>query len=135
LPILHVLDADNFTVRERLPLPENLAGRSILSSDGETLYAASDSGAVILPIGSLDLVPRVVASREDVLIRSSTCDSRAIHQEFEVTDPSGARTDFAVRLDGSVSGVRVLQSSELRRPSFGSKSIRRHFRTKEEPGR
>jgi len=42
-PLLQILDSDNLTVRTNLNLPENFAGKSVLSSDGSILYGASDS--------------------------------------------------------------------------------------------
>ncbi|MGA2434393.1 MAG: hypothetical protein ABSG25_03820 [Bryobacteraceae bacterium] len=51
--ILQVLDADNLTLREQLQLPENLIGTSVLDATGNIMYAASDSGLMILPVGSL----------------------------------------------------------------------------------
>ena len=35
--VLHVFDTDNLTVRSRIQLPEDLAGKSVMSSDGNTL--------------------------------------------------------------------------------------------------
>ena len=37
-PVLKVADADNLTIREQLTLAENLSGKSLLSSDGSTMY-------------------------------------------------------------------------------------------------
>ena len=70
-PVLHILDSDNLTVRERIRLAENLAGRSVPSSDSNTMYALSDSGVTVLPVGSLGEAHRVVASGEDMLFREA----------------------------------------------------------------
>ncbi|MCX6635123.1 MAG: hypothetical protein NT090_08590, partial [Acidobacteria bacterium] len=53
-PVLRICDADNLTVREKLRLPENLAGKSVLGEDGALMYAISDSGVTVLPVGSLN---------------------------------------------------------------------------------
>ena len=58
------MDSDNLTVRERLQLKENLAGKSIISSDDQTMYSVSDSGVTVFPIGSLGQAHRVSASQE-----------------------------------------------------------------------
>jgi uncharacterized protein (TIGR03437 family) len=113
LPVLHVLDADNFTVRERIRIPENLAGRSLLSSDMQTMYSVSDSGVLVLPVGSLARTPRVAASREDVLFRASTCDNRILTQEFDVIDPGGGNTDFQLSLAGPAKGLQISTSSGI----------------------
>ena len=52
-PTLMVVTSSNLTLQERLQLPENLTGKSVLSSDSNTLYAISESGVTVLPVGSL----------------------------------------------------------------------------------
>src|SRR5204863_6936979 len=53
-PVLHLFDTDNLTVRERIRLQEPLAGKAIFSPDMNTVYALSDSGVTVLPVGSLN---------------------------------------------------------------------------------
>lgn len=108
-PELLVADLDNLTVRERLRLPENLAGKSVLSADGSTMYAASDSGVLVLPVGSLDQYRRVRAQHEDLLFQSNACDRRAQTQELVISDPGGGATPFAIT--SSSPGVSVSPSS------------------------
>ena len=108
-PVLQILDADNLTVRERLQLPENLAGRSVLSADGNVMYAVSDSGLTILPVGLLSKYPRVVASQEDLLFRGNYCDRRTASQEIEIVDPGGNNTPFSLR--ASIPGVTISPDS------------------------
>ncbi|MBI4891604.1 MAG: hypothetical protein HY821_13345 [Acidobacteria bacterium] len=104
-PILMVADADNLTVHQRLKLSEHLAGKGILSADGSTMYALSESGISILPVGSLNSVPRVAALQENLMFRSSFCNPGLITQELTIVDPSGAATDFALSV--ATPGIRV----------------------------
>ncbi|HSW50446.1 MAG TPA: hypothetical protein VLH09_09740 [Bryobacteraceae bacterium] len=108
-PVLHVADSDNLTVRERLQLPENLAGRSLLSGDMNTMYAVSDSGVMILPVGSLYQAPRVTATKEDVLFRGSFCDRRTMTQEVLIYDEGGGNIDFKVAT--TMPGITLSPSS------------------------
>lgn len=108
-PVLTIFEADNLTVRERIQLRERLAGRAVLSSDRDTLYAASDSGVMILPVGRLDQAHRVVPAREDVVFRGSGCDWRPLVQELEIVNPGGGATPF--RLRTAAAGVRIEPSS------------------------
>lgn len=103
--VLLITDADNLTIRERLRLQENLGGKGVLSSDGNMLYAVSDSGVTFLPVGDLNKYPRVVAKQEDVLFRGSFCDRRTLTQEIEVVDPGGGVTDFSLSV--KIAGVAV----------------------------
>ena len=59
---LLVLDADNLNVRERIQLPENLAGRSVFNADESVLYSVSDSGVMVFNMAQLERAPRVVSS-------------------------------------------------------------------------
>jgi uncharacterized protein (TIGR03437 family) len=95
-PTLHIMDSDNLTVRERLQLPENLAGKSFLTSDAKTMYAISDSGVMMLPVGSLSKTHRVTAKQEDVIFAGSGCDNRVITNYLDIQDEAGNATDFAL---------------------------------------
>ncbi|HBY61286.1 MAG TPA: hypothetical protein DEH78_15810, partial [Solibacterales bacterium] len=90
-------------------LPENLAGKSVLSSDGNTMYAISDSGVMILPVGSLSQHHRVAASVEDLVFRGNFCDRRVATQEIVIANPGGGATDFAIA--SLVPGVSVTPQS------------------------
>ncbi len=105
VPVLQVVDADNLAVRERYLLPENLTGKAVLSSDGNTMYAASQSGLAVLPVGQISRLPRVVAAQEDVLFRGNYCDRRGQSKEVEIVDLGGGNTPFALSVNSP--GVSV----------------------------
>jgi uncharacterized protein (TIGR03437 family) len=109
LPTFSVMDSDNLTVRESIYLLENMTGRAIVDQSGSTLYAISDSGIMILPVGSMNRVNRVATSVEDILIQSNFCNRNAMKQTFTISDPGGNRTDF--RISSSQAGVTVSPSS------------------------
>jgi uncharacterized protein (TIGR03437 family) len=94
LPALLVMDADNLTFRERLTLRENLVGRAVLNSAATVMYAVSDSGVTILPVGSLNQFNRVEPGQEDVLVQTSFCNEAQSSQTFTLADPGGNQTDF-----------------------------------------
>ena len=96
LPILLVSDTDNLTTREQLQLPENTAGKSVLSGDASTMYAISDSGVMVLPMGSIGQWPRIVAGQQDLVFRGNFCDRRVTSQTLTISDPGGGRTPFSV---------------------------------------
>ncbi len=107
-PFLMVSDADNLAVRERLKLPEHLAGKGVLSSDGTVMYALSESGVMILPVGSVHESPRVTALQEDLVFRSNGCNPGVVTQELTIVDPSGANTEFS--LSTGTPGIRISPS-------------------------
>ncbi len=102
-PVLQVTDPDNLNVLDRLQLPENFTGKSIISSDGSRLYGTSDSGVLIIPIGSLTRVARLVASVEDVVFRGNACGSNVTPQQFTISDPGNNRVSFKIVAPAGVS--------------------------------
>jgi uncharacterized protein (TIGR03437 family) len=95
-PILQILAADNLTVLDRLKLPENTIGRSVLKSDASVLYSVSDSGVLVLPVGNLKASPRLAASVSDVFFQGNFCDRAAASQTLTITDPGGGKTAFTI---------------------------------------
>jgi len=96
LPTLSILDADNLTVRDKLYLPEDLVGRAVLDSAGNNMYAISDSGVTVLPVGSLNRYPRLTASQEDVLVQTNFCNRSPLTATFTIADPGNNSTDFSI---------------------------------------
>ncbi len=110
-PVLQIVDSDNLTVREKIQLSENLAGKSVIASDANTMYSISDSGVTVFPIGSLDQAHRVVASQEDVIFRGNFCDRRVASQQITIVNPGGGRTAFT--LSTTTAGVTISPSSGI----------------------
>ena len=108
-PVLLMVDSDNLTVRQTLRLPEHMAGKSVLNAQRDTLYAVSDSGAMTLPVGSLNSAPRVASTRQDLLFRGSFCDRRPVTQEITIYDPGHGSTDFTLTTDSA--GVTISPAS------------------------
>jgi len=108
-PVLAIGDADNLTVRDRLNLPENLTGRSVLTAVGDTLYGVSESGVMVIPVGSLAQVHRLAADKEDLVFRGDFCRQSAITRTLSITDPGGGRTSFSLSAD--LEGVTITPTS------------------------
>ena len=95
-PVLQLLAADNLTVLDRLKLPENTTGKSVLKSDASVLYSVSDSGVLVLPVGNLKAWPRLSASVSDLFFRGNFCDRASASQTLTITDPGGGATAFTI---------------------------------------
>lgn len=108
-PILQIVDIDNLAVIERLQLAENLAGRSLMSSDGNTMYSVSESGVTILPVGSLQDADRLSFAQEDVLFQTSFCERQSLTRQVVVSAAGGGRVPFTV--SSTMAGVTVSPSS------------------------
>jgi len=111
-PVLHVMDTDNLTVRQRIQLPQTMSGRTVISSDMNTVYAASEGGVLVLPVGSLSgNAPRVAALQEDVVFLGDACNRQVISQFVDIVDQGGGHIDFKLTLPDGTIGVRLSQSS------------------------
>jgi uncharacterized protein (TIGR03437 family) len=108
-PVLTISDSDNLTIRDQLQLPENLAGRSVLNAAATVMYSVSESGVLILPVGSLNRAHRLGADHEDLVFRGSFCQRGVVSQSFQLGDPGGGRTAFS--LSANLSGVTITPSS------------------------
>jgi uncharacterized protein (TIGR03437 family) len=110
-PVMHIVDTDNLTVRERIQLPQMMSGRSVFSSDMRTLYAGSDSGVTVLPVGTLATAPRVAALQEDLLFQGDACNRTGLSQNLDIVDLGGGNVDFTLSLPPNTPGIRLSQDS------------------------
>jgi len=108
-PAILIMDSDNLTVRDRIAIPENMVGRAILNSAASTIYAISDSGVMVLPVGKLNQYHRLAAAQEDVVIQTNFCNTSSVVQTLTITDPGGGKTDF--QLTASQGGVTISPAS------------------------
>jgi uncharacterized protein (TIGR03437 family) len=66
-------DPDNLLINMGIQLPENLAGRMVISSDGANAYALSDSGFIALPLSTLAQSPIAVPASRVAIVTSDPC--------------------------------------------------------------
>ena len=110
MPVMFLMDADNLTIRDRIMIPESIVGRAVLNAAATVLYAISDSGVMVLPVGSLNQYHRLAATQEDILVQTNFCNRSTAVQSLTITDPGGGHTDFTIY---KPDGVTVV-------PSFGT---------------
>jgi uncharacterized protein (TIGR03437 family) len=104
-----IMDADNLTFRDRISIPENMVGRAVLNSAATVMYAVSDSGVMVLPVGELNSAHRIAATVEDLLVRTNFCNSSVLTRDLTIVDPGGGATDFTIT--ASQPGVTILPAS------------------------
>ena len=108
-PVLQIVASDNLTVLSQLNLPENFAGKSTLLQDGSVLYGVSDSGVMVLPVGSLTKYPQVTAMQADLVFRGNFCNRAVATQALTIVDPGGNHTPFTI--SSNTTGLNVSPSS------------------------
>jgi len=97
-PNLIMADVPSLTVRERFNLIENLSGKSLMSADGNNMYALSESGVTVFPVGQLGQFPRVRSESSQLLFRGNNCERSAVVQEIVITSDGGP-ADFVLVSD------------------------------------
>ena len=110
-PVLRISDVDNLTIEGQLQLPENTTGKSVLSSDGKTMFSVSSSGVLVLPVGSLAQTSRLAAGAEDLIFLGSFCNQNVSTQSLTITDPGGGSTAFSIASD--TAGVTVYPTNGI----------------------
>jgi len=109
IPVLSILSATNLTRIDKIVLPEDIVGRAVLSPDEQTIYAVSESGMMVLPVGSLNQYPRLAAGQEDILVQTAACTKNLLTQTLTISDPGGNSTDFAITT--TQAGVTIAPNS------------------------
>ena len=74
---LLVNDPDNLLIQLALQLGENIAGKMVISSDGGVIYALSESGFMILPVGRLQDNPIAMPESRALLLVNDQCGVQA----------------------------------------------------------
>jgi len=66
-------DPDNLLINLGLQLTENLAGKMVVSADGGTAYALSESGFLTLPLSTVSQNPIAMPDNTTVLLSNDQC--------------------------------------------------------------
>ncbi len=70
-------DPTNLRILTALQLPENLAGKIASTASGKTLYAISDSGFIILPVGLMTQSPLITIDNSTIFLANDQCGATA----------------------------------------------------------
>ncbi len=70
---LLINDPDNLLIQTGLQLPENLAGRMEITAQGDTIYGISESGFLILPVGTIEQNPIAMPAKQVVFLATDQC--------------------------------------------------------------
>ncbi len=108
-PVMTLRTPDNLTLLESIQLPENMAGKAVITNNGSVVYAISDSGVMVLPVGSLNKAPRLQVSAASLLFLGNFCDRNAAQQTLQISDPGGNHTPFSI--SSPTPGVTVSPTS------------------------
>lgn len=77
-------DSQNLLIQLGLQLPENLTGKMVISADGGTIYALSQSGFLTIPVSTIYDNPVAVVDQPAVLVSTDQCGVFANQKKYEV---------------------------------------------------
>src|SRR5262249_28561958 len=78
-------DPDNLLINLGIQLPENLTGKMVITSNGATVYALSESGFLVLPMGTLSANPIAIPDSPVVMLANDQCGVTANQNSATVT--------------------------------------------------
>ena len=70
-------DSSSLRILAGLVMPENLAGKIVSTAAGDTLYGISDSGFIILPVGSISQSPLITVDNTTIFLGNDQCGATA----------------------------------------------------------
>jgi len=84
-------DPENLLIAMGLQMPENLAGKMVITRDGATIYALSESGFTIIPISTMNQFPIAVPESSVALLANDQCGVTADQRTARITVRNAGR--------------------------------------------
>lgn len=78
-------DPDNLLIQTAFQLPENLSGKMVISSDGNSIYALSESGMMLVPVGTAFQNAVATVDSNVVVLKNDQCGVTAPQNTSRVT--------------------------------------------------
>jgi uncharacterized protein (TIGR03437 family) len=104
---LLVSNPRNLGIKMGIQLPENVLGKMAASSDGGSVYALSDSGLLILPVGSINNFPILAPETTAVRLTASQCDRSGATRSISIRNAGRGNLRFTVNPVAANSGLTV----------------------------
>ncbi|MEZ5398330.1 MAG: beta-propeller fold lactonase family protein [Bryobacteraceae bacterium] len=93
---LVVMDASNLTARLGLRMPESILGKVLATSDGEQMFATSESGLIDIPIGKMFEYPILVPESNTAFLANDPCNRGIARTSVSVTNIGAGKLTYTV---------------------------------------
>lgn len=93
---LFLNDPENLMIQDGIQLPENLSSELVISRDGSTIYASSESGFTIIPVADISRSALVQPASAVALLARDQCNSTPEGSVFRVNVVNESRTPTPV---------------------------------------
>lgn len=108
-PLLYLLASDNLSIHDRILIPDRLTGKMVADRAGQRLYAVSENGLTVLPVGDLERARVVATTADTISFRFNVCNKLSATASFAVVHRGPAPVDFT--LATSMPGLRLSSTS------------------------
>lgn len=86
----------NLGIRLGIQLPESVLGKMVVSSDGSNVFALSDSGLLLLPVGTLNTLPILQPETTSVRLSMNQCERVASSRTIAINNTGRGALRFTV---------------------------------------
>ncbi|MEZ5398332.1 MAG: hypothetical protein R2729_01605 [Bryobacteraceae bacterium] len=93
---LVVGSAKNLSVRLGLRMPESILGKILITSDGETAFATSESGLIHLPLGRMFEYPILMPESNAVFLANDPCNRGIARAALKINNIGAGRLTMTV---------------------------------------
>ncbi|MFN7921200.1 MAG: hypothetical protein U0Q16_13960 [Bryobacteraceae bacterium] len=93
---LIVASAKNLGVRLGLRMPESILGKIVAPSNGEVLYATSESGIVVIPIAKMFEYPIIMPETTQVFLANDNCNKAVAKAAVRVNNLGAGKLTYTV---------------------------------------
>ena len=94
---LMINDPDNLFIHGAIQMPENLAGKMVIASDGSTIFALSESGFVVIPLSDLGRSLMVEPVQTALVLANDQCGAA----------PGGRSARITIRAQGAAANFQA----------------------------
>ena len=107
--VLQIMRSSSLTPELGLRLQEGITSKVISSADGTNLYANSQSGLLVIPVGQLNALPVLDVSVTNVVLSVDMCNRTVATATVQIRNIGGGRMTFAAGLNNQNAPVILNQ--------------------------
>ncbi|MCC6538485.1 MAG: beta-propeller fold lactonase family protein [Bryobacterales bacterium] len=93
---LILMSSRHLGVRMGLRMPESILGKIVLTQDGETMIASSESGIIVIPIGQLFEQPLLAPETTTVFLASDLCNKGIARATVRINNIGSGKLTYTV---------------------------------------
>lgn len=94
--VLLIGNARNLGVRLGIRLQESVLGKMVITSDGQTVFALSESGFLTIPVGSIYDYPLIQPETTQVFLASDPCNKGIARAAIKISNLGAGKLTYSV---------------------------------------